>query len=117
MCIRDRVYSTCTLNPAENQGVFGKFLRDDGRFVRVPIEPACPGAVKEEILRLSHAFMYLTFSGHIISLLAFVMNVRYRFTYMEGEFERRCWLGFYNGRLWGFFTNPNAASNFAVRCV
>ena len=42
------VYSTCTLNPAENQGVFGKFLRDDGRFVRVPIEPACPGAVKEE---------------------------------------------------------------------
>lgn len=71
-------------------------------------------AVKEELLRLCHSFMYLTFSGHLISLVAFVMNVRYRFTYMEGEFERRCWLGFYNGRLWGFFTNPNAASNFAV---
>lgn len=73
-----------------------------------------PAAVKEELLRLCHSFMYLTFSGHLISLVAFVMNVRYRFTYMEGEFERRCWLGFYNGRLWGFFTNPNAASNFAV---
>ena len=42
------VYSTCTLNPAENQGVFGKFLKDDGRFARVPIAPACPGAVAEE---------------------------------------------------------------------
>ena len=73
-----------------------------------------PAAVKEELLRLCHSFMYLTFSGHLISLVAFVMNVRYCFTYMEGEFERRCWLGFYNGRLWGFFTNPNAASNFAV---
>ena len=71
-------------------------------------------AVKEEILRLGHTFMYLTFAGNLISLLAFVLNIHYRFTYLSGGEEVQCWFGFYSGRMWGFFTNPNTSSDFAV---
>lgn len=70
--------------------------------------------VRKEIQNFCHSFMYLTFAGSLVSLVVFVLNIRYRFSYMDADLERRCWLGFFGGRLWGFFTNPNAASNFAV---
>ncbi len=71
-------------------------------------------AVKEEILRLAHTFMYITFAGNLISLVAFVLNIHYRFTYISGGEEVQCWFGFYSGRIWGFFSNPNTSSDFAV---
>lgn len=70
--------------------------------------------VKEEILRLSHVFLYVTFGGNLVSLLAFVLNIHYRFTYFSGGEEVQCWFGFYSGRMWGFFSNPNTSSDFAV---
>ena len=71
-------------------------------------------AVREEILRLAHTFMYVTFAGNLISLIAFLLNIHYRFTYISGGEEVQCWFGFYSGRIWGFFSNPNTSSDFAV---
>lgn len=68
-------------------------------------------AVKKEIWNLSHTFMILTFLGNLISLAAFVLNVHYRFDYGADDSS---WLGFYSGRMWGFFSNPNTGGDIAI---
>jgi 16S rRNA C967 or C1407 C5-methylase (RsmB/RsmF family) len=46
------VYSTCTLLPAENSGVVGAFLKDDGRFAAEPFE-SCGFSAPDGMLTLT----------------------------------------------------------------
>lgn len=69
--------------------------------------------VKKEIRNLSHTFMILTFCGNILSLLAFVLNIHYPFAYGSSA-DETSWLGFYSGRMWGFFSNPNTGGDIAI---
>ena len=46
------VYSTCTLLPAENSGVVGVFLKDDGRFAAEPFE-SCGFSAPDGMLTLT----------------------------------------------------------------
>lgn len=73
-----------------------------------PQKPA--GTMKKELLRFNHAFMAVTFAGQLISLVSFVLNIS--FIYSVGD--ELYYYGLYDGRLWGFFTNPNAASFLSV---
>ncbi len=69
-----------------------------------------PGAVKRELLRFNNTFMLATFIGQLISLVTFFMGIA--FAYRVGDAVY--YYGVYDGRIWGFYTNPNAASFFTV---
>lgn len=71
-------------------------------------------SVKREIWNLSHTFMILTFCGNLLTMAAFVLNVHLPFTYTSGGVEETSWLGFYSGRMWGFFSNPNTGGDIAI---
>ncbi|MDD6032055.1 MAG: O-antigen ligase family protein, partial [Oscillospiraceae bacterium] len=68
--------------------------------------------VKKELLRFGHTFLVLSFSGQLISLVTFVLNVNFSFAVGDTVY----YYGIYDGRLWGFYSNPNAASFYAVLC-
>ncbi|MEG2597302.1 MAG: O-antigen ligase family protein, partial [Oscillospiraceae bacterium] len=72
-----------------------------------------PGQIKKELLQFNHVFLIVSFAGQLISLVTFVMNLKFSYTIGETIY----YYGVYNGRLWGFFSNPNAASFFAVLSV
>ncbi len=69
-----------------------------------------PGQVKRELLRFNHVFLIVSFAGQLISFVTYFLNIK--FSYLIGE--DIFYYGVYNGRIWGFYTNPNAASFFAV---
>ena len=69
-----------------------------------------PGTVKRELLRFNHTFMIATFAGQLISLVTFFLGIA--FAYRVGDVVY--YYGVYDGRIWGFYTNPNAASFFTV---
>lgn len=71
------------------------------------------GQVKRELLRFCHVFMVTAFIGQFITLAAFVLNVN--FAYTIGDTVN--YFGIYEGRMWGFYTNPNAGSFYAVICL
>lgn len=66
--------------------------------------------MKRRLLRFNHTFLIATFIGQAISVISFVLNIK--FSYEIGG--TTVYYGVYSGRLWGFYTNPNAASFFAV---
>ncbi len=69
-----------------------------------------PGQVKRELLRFNHVFMIVSFVGQLVSFLTYFLNLK--FSYLIGD--DIYYYGVYNGRIWGFYTNPNAASFFSV---
>ena len=69
-----------------------------------------PGTVKRELLRFNHTFMVASFIGQFISLATFFMGIAFAYT-VEGTVY---YYGVYDGRIWGFYSNPNAASFFMV---
>ncbi len=69
-----------------------------------------PGTVKRELLRFNHTFMIATFIGQAISLVTFFLNITFAYT-IQGVVY---YYGIYEGRIWGFYSNPNAASFFMV---
>lgn len=69
-----------------------------------------PGQIKRELLHFNHTFMIATFIGQLISLVTFFMGIA--FAYRVGDVVY--YYGIYEGRIWGFYTNPNAASFFMV---
>ena len=71
------------------------------------------GEVKRQFMRLSHVFMAMSFVGQFISLVTFILNINFSYT-IDGEIY---YYGMYEGRLWGIFSNPNAASFYAVFCL
>lgn len=68
------------------------------------------GQVKRELLRFNHVFMIVSFVGQLFSFLTYFLNLK--FSYMIGD--EIYYYGVYSGRIWGFYTNPNAASFFSV---
>lgn len=69
-----------------------------------------PEKSRRELAQFNLAFMITSFAGQLFSFITFILNLR--FTYMLGE--DKYYYGIYNGRIWGFFNNPNAASFIAV---
>jgi O-antigen ligase len=69
-----------------------------------------PGTVKKELLRFNHTFMWATFIGQAISLVTFFLNISFAYSVSGTVY----YYGIYQGRIWGFYTNPNAASFFMV---
>lgn len=69
-----------------------------------------PGTVKKELLRFNHTFMLATFIGQAISLITFFLNITFAYSVGGSVY----YYGVYQGRIWGFYTNPNAASFFMV---
>ncbi len=69
-----------------------------------------PGTVKKELLRFNHTFMLATFIGQLISLITFFFNITFAYSVGGSVY----YYGVYQGRIWGFYTNPNAASFFMV---
>ena len=69
-----------------------------------------PGTVKRELLRFNHTFMIASFIGQAISLITFFLGIAFAYT-IDGVVY---YYGIYEGRIWGFYSNPNAASFFMV---
>ncbi len=69
-----------------------------------------PGQIKRELLRFNHTFMIATFIGQFISLVTFFMGIAFAYRVDSAVY----YYGVYEGRIWGFYTNPNAASFFMV---
>lgn len=69
-----------------------------------------PGTIKRELLRFNHTFMLATFIGQLISLITFFLNITFAYSVSGSVY----YYGVYQGRIWGFYTNPNAASFFMV---
>ena len=72
-----------------------------------------PGEIKLQLMRFSHVFLITAFVGQLISLVTFVLNVSFTYTVNDTLY----YYGIYEGRLWGFYSNPNAASFYAVLCL
>ena len=69
-----------------------------------------PGQIKRELLHFNHTFMIATFVGQLISLVTFFMGIAFAYRVDDAVY----YYGIYEGRIWGFYTNPNAASFFMV---
>lgn len=69
-----------------------------------------PGQIKRELLHFNHTFMTATFIGQLISLVTFFMGIAFAYRVDDVVY----YYGIYEGRIWGFYTNPNAASFFMV---
>ncbi len=76
-----------------------------------PKKPA--GRVKTELLRFSHVFLFVAFFGQFLSLLGFFLNINFSYQ-MDGY---PYYFGIVEGRLWGFFSNPNSGSLYALLCL
>jgi 16S rRNA (cytosine967-C5)-methyltransferase len=48
------VYATCTLNPAENEEVCRRFLREHPAFTAEPVLPGIPGQRTEGLTMMPH---------------------------------------------------------------
>lgn len=71
------------------------------------------GEIKVQLLRFSNVFLVTAFAGQLISLVTFVLNISFTYTVNDILY----YYGIYEGRLWGFYSNPNAASFYAVLCM
>ena len=104
---------TCLVNREENfaRNIAMLFYMVVNMMVLYAYDPKkAPGQVKRELLRFNHTFLIASFIGQTISFITYFLNLK--FSYLIGE--DIYYYGVYSGRIWGFYTNPNAASFFAV---
>ncbi len=104
---------TCLVNREENlaRNIAMLFYMVVNMMVLYSYDPnKAPGQVKRELLRFNHVFLIVSFIGQLISFVTYFLNLK--FSYLIGEDVY--YYGVYSGRIWGFYTNPNAASFFAV---
>ena len=73
-------------------------------------EKKAPGQVKRDLLQFNHVFIIVSFVGQLVSFVTYFLNLK--FSYLIGD--EIYYYGVYSGRIWGFYTNPNAASFFSV---
>ncbi len=69
---------------------------------------------KKQINILFIIFEGYVFIANIISLLTLVTKYSKMFTFVSGDYVHKVLSGFYWGRLWGVYTDPNYASVFTV---
>jgi len=104
---------TCIVNREENfaRNIAMLFYMVVNMMVLYSYDPnKAPGQMKRELLRFNHVFLVISFIGQFISFITYFLNLK--FSYLIGE--DIYYYGVYSGRIWGFYTNPNAASFFAV---
>lgn len=69
--------------------------------------------VKREVRNLCHSFMAVSLVTGLLTIVVFVLNIQYRFTYLSSGVEAEGQLGFFSGRMWGILSNPNTTGAVA----